>query len=179
MNPFIKMKRIASSSVGFKNPYSKINIKIKYKKNKLSKIINDLKYINLQNLERNSIIDSNDKKFFNKPKTASKSFRYFNEAYSNIYDNGNIIPKEINNIKINQKNKPLWNYSYYFKDNNNRILKHNYSAKKLRIKKLLDLQNPYIIEDWQKPRMIRILEKNSLIEQEVILKPWKFFPDIN
>ena len=179
MNSFIKIKRLASSSVRLKNPSGIINIKLKYKKNKLSKILNDLKYIKYQNLDKNSLIDYNDKKFFNKPKTAKRNLRYVNDA-SSIYDNGNIIPKEINNIKINQKStKPLWNYSYYFKENNNRIIRHNYSAKKLRIKQLLDLKSPYIIEDWQKPRMIKILEKNSLIEEQVILKPWIFFPIIN
>jgi len=53
------------------------------------------------------------------------------------------------------------------------------SVKKMRIKSLIDSKNPYIIEDWKKPRMIRILEKNSLIEEEIMLKPWKFFPNID
>ena len=103
MNPFIKIKRLASSSVGLKNPSGRVNIRLNYKKNKLSKILNDLKYIKYQNLDKNALIDYNDKKFFNKPKTASRILRYYNDA-SSIYDSGNIIHKEINNTKISQKN---------------------------------------------------------------------------
>ena len=180
MNGFIKIKRLASSSIEAKNPYSNINIRLKYKKNTLSKILKDIKYIRYQNLDKNSIINYNDKIFLNKPKTTSRNLRYFNDiSGGSIYDNDNIVPKEFNKMKIIQNNKPLWNYSYFFNDKNKKIMKHNYSAKKIRIKKLLNLKAPFIIEDWQKPRMIKILEKNSLIGEEIMLKPWKFFPNID
>ena len=180
MNGFIKIKRLASSSIGSKNPSSNINIRLKYKKNTLSKILKDVKYITYKNFDKNPIINYNDKIFLNKPKTASRSLRYFNDmSGSGIYDNENILPKDYNKMKISQQNKPIWNYSYFFNDKNKKIMKHNYSAKKIRIKKLINLKDPCIIEDWQKPRMIKILEKNSLIEEEIMLKPWKFFPNID
>ena len=180
MNGFIKIKRIASSSIGSKNPSSNINIRLKYKKNTLSKILKDIKYIRYKNLDNNSNINYNEKIYINKPKTASRSLRYFNDISGGaIYDNDNFLPKEFNKMKISQKNRPLWNYSYFFNDKNKKTIKHNYSAKKIRIKKILNFKDPYIIEDWKKPRMIKILEKNSLIEEEIMLKPWKFFPNID
>ena len=181
MNGFIKIKRIASTSIGSKNSSSNIRIRLKYKKNALSKILNDIKYIRYNNFDKNSIINYNDKIYLNKPKTATKNLRYFNDMPGgDIYDNDNYLPKEINKMKISEKNKlPIWNYSYYFKDKNKKIMKYNYSAKKIRIKKLLNIKDPFIIDDWQKPRMIKILEKNSLIEEEIMLKPWKFFPNID
>ena len=180
MNGFIKIKRLASSSIGSKIQSSNINVRLKYKKNTLSKIIKDINYIRYKNLDKNSIINFNDKIFLNKPKTASKNLRYFNDISSgSFYDNDNYLPKDINKMKTSQKNKPpLWNYSYFFNDKNKKIMKHNYSAKKIRIKKLLNIKDPFIIEDWQKPRMIKILEKNNLIEEEIMLKPWKFFPNL-
>ena len=167
MNSFIKIKRLASSAIGLKNPSPNIKIKLKYKKNSLSKILKDIKNIRYKSLD--------------KVKTDSRSLKYHNDfAGRSAYDSENIFTKDINNIKVNQIKKPLWNYSYYFneKDNNKKYFKLQcQSAKKIRIKQLLNFKNPYIIEDWQKPRMIKILEKNSLIEEEIMLKPWKFFPN--
>ena len=177
MNSFIKTKRI-SSSIGFKvPPLPNINIKLKYKKNSLSKIIEDIKFIRYKKLNKDSIINRN---YFYKPKTSLRNNRYFKDVGGiDFNDNETIFPKEINKIKINQIKRPIWNYSYYFNQNNNKVLKHNYSAKKIRIKELLNLKDPNIIEDWQKPRMIKILEKNSLIEEEIMLRPWKFFPNLD
>ena len=45
MNSFIKIKRLASSAIGLKNPSPNIKIKLKYKKNSLSKILKDIKNI--------------------------------------------------------------------------------------------------------------------------------------
>ena len=182
MNPFIRIKRIASSSIGFRNPSRNIKIKLKYKKNTLSKILNDIKTIRYQNFDKNSIINYNSNYSLNKPRTTSRNYRYFSDMSGSINDNESIYPKESNIIKISKIKKPVWNYSYYFneKNNNKNFFKiKNQSAKKIRIKKLLNFKNPYIIEDWQKPRMIKILEKNSLIEEEIMLKPWKFFPNID
>ena len=182
MNAFIKIKRISSSSIGFKNPSPNIKIKLKYKKNSLSKILKDINNIRYQNFDKNSIINYNYNYSLNKPRTTSRSIRYYSDMSGSINDNESIYPKETNTIKINKIKNPVWNYSYYFneKNNNKNFLKiKNQSAKKIRIKKLLNCKNPYIIEDWQKPRMIKILEKNSLIEEEIMLKPWKFFPNID
>ena len=184
MNSFIKIKRLASSAIGLKNPSPNIKIKLKYKKNSLSKILKDIKNIRYKNLDKISIFNNNNNFSLNKPKTSSRNFlkNYNDFSGSSGYDSESIFTKDINNIKVNQIKKPVWNYSYYFneKDNNKKYYKIKCeSAKKIRIKQLLNFKNPYIIEDWQKPRMIKILEKNSLIEEEIMLRPWKFFPNID
>ena len=181
MNSFIKIKRLASSAIGLKNPSPNIKIKLKYKKNSLSKILKDIKNIRYKSLDKISLLNNKSNFSLDKVKTDSRSLKYHNDfAGRSAYDSENIFTKDINNIKVNQIKKPLWNYSYYFneKDNNKKYFKLQcQSAKKIRIKQLLNFKNPYIIEDWQKPRMIKILEKNSLIEEEIMLKPWKFFPN--
>ncbi len=181
MNQNIKIKRVASSSELFNSP-SSIKINLKYKKNSLSKILKDINLFRYKKIDKNSGTNYNERFYNNKPKTASKNYRYFNSG-SIIHDNDSILIKEANKKKINKQNKPIWNYSYYFNENNNKnnykIMRQAQSVKKMRIKSLIDSKNPYIIEDWKKPRMIRILEKNSLIEEEIMLKPWKFFPNID
>ena len=175
----IKIKRVASSSVGLKYP-SPIKIKLKSKKNTLSNILKEVNFFKYKKLDKNSILSYNNRlKFKKKPKTASRSVAHFNNTSAAfIPDNESIISKK---IKIKLPYKPIWNYSYYYNemDNNKKyykLLNHNYSDKKLRIKNLLNTKNPYMVEDWQKPRMIRILEKNSLIEEEILLRPWNFLP---
>ena len=181
MNEYIKIKRLASSSIGLKKPSPNIKIKLKYnKKNSLSKILKDIK--NIRYLDNNSILNYNGNFSLNKPKATSRNVKYFNDfGASSCYDNESIFIKGVNNIKVNQIKKPVWNYSYYFneKENNKKYFLKCQSAKKIRIKQLLNFKNPYIIEDWQKPRMIKILEKNSLIEGEIMLKPWKFFRNLD
>ena len=68
-----------------------------------------------------------------------------------------------------------WNYSF-FPSRNKIRLERNLSCKKQRINDILNRKDPLIIEDWKKPRMVKILEKNSIIEEAIVSKPWKFFP---
>ena len=178
MNHYFKLKKVTSLSMEKQmNPF-KIKIKLKSKKNSLSKLLNDIKYIKYKYSGKNSLISSyNDHKSLYKPKTAKKSYEYYNN--SPFHDNETVFIKDINKINLKDKNKPRWNFSYYHlkNKNNNRYLKPSLSAKKIRIKQILSEKNPYIVEEWHKPRMVKILEKNSLIEEEIMLKPWRFFPN--
>ena len=172
----VKLRRVASSSVGYKIPFPKIKLNSD-KNNFLSKIINNIGLYRYKKLNKNLI----NNVYRRKPKTASRSVPFYNESSASLIQDTESALSNKNNLK--KLNRPVWNYSYYYNESNNnknyyKILKHNNSEKKMRIKQLLHEKNPYMVEDWQKPRMIRILEKNSLIEGEIMLQPWKFFPII-
>jgi hypothetical protein len=181
MNHYFKIKKVTSSSNESLRPPLNIKIKLKHKKNSLAKLLNDIKYVKYKYSDKNSLISSyDDHNSFFKPKTTKRSYEYYNDLP--VHDNEGLFMKDINKINIKDKNKPIWNYSYYFNQNKNKnyykYLRSSLSAKKIRIKKILNEKSPNIIEDWQKPRMIKILEKNSLIEEEIMLKPWRLFPHI-
>ena len=170
----VKLRRVASSSVGYKIPFPKIKLKSD-KNNLLSKIMNNVDLYRYKKLNKNRI--NNVYKI--KPKTVSRSVPYYNESSASLIQDTESVLSNRNNIK--KQNRPVWNYSYYYnenKKNKNYLLKLNNSEKKMRIKYLLHEKNPYMVEDWQKPRMIKILEKNSLIEEEILLQPWRFLPII-
>ena len=172
----MKLRRVASSSVGYKIPFPKIKLKSD-KNNLLSKIMNNIGLFQYKKLNKNTI----NNLYRIKPKTASKSVPYYNESSASLMQDTESVLSNKNNIKI--QNRPVWNYSYYYNASNTnknfyKLLKLNNSEKKMRIKYLLHEKNPLMVEDWQKPRMIRILEKNSLIEEEIMLHPWRFLPII-
>ena len=181
MNPDVKIRRVFSS-LGFEQRKPKIKLKFRYQKNSIKKILKDINTLKHEIFDNksNNIFNYNFNNFIQKPKTASV------KRYNNIYEN--YIPDNFENlIKENQKeeNKEKdrilrWNYSYYPTHTRN-IFKKNYSTKikKQRIIKLFKTKDPDIIDDWQKPKMIKILEKNTLIEEAIITRPWKFFPYIN
>ena len=172
-----KLRRVASSSVGYKIPFPKIKLKSD-KNNLLSKIMNNIGLYRYKKLNKNIINNI----YRIKPKTASRSVPYYNnESSASLIQDTESVLSNKNNIK--KLNRPVWNYSYYYNENNKnknylKLLKQKNREKKMRIKQLLHKKNPYMVEDWQKPRMIRILEKNSLIEEEILLQPWRFLPII-
>ena len=185
MNSNRKLKKSSSlpELYDIQPPYP-LKAKLKFDKNSLAKLLNDIKYFNntkskLDN--NNSRIYNNYRFIFSKPKTASKNYRYY-YGENMMYDNESHITK-ISNFKnkMNQtNNRPVWNYSYYYNEGKKKndkcykFLKHNHSYKKMRIRNVFNFKNP-LIEDWKKPRMIRILEQNSLIKEEIMLRPWEFF----
>ena len=180
-----KLKKVSSlpELYDIQSP-SPLKAKLKFDKNSLAKLLNDIKYFN----STKSKLDSNNSRIYNnyrfnfsKPKTASKNYRYY-YGENMVYDNESHITKNSNiKNKMNQtNNRPVWNYSYYYNERKKKndkcykLLKNNHSYKKMRIRNVFNFKNPYI-EDWKKPRMIRILEQNSLIKEEIMLKPWEFF----
>ena len=72
--------------------------------------------------------------------------------------------------------KPNWKYSYYLDKNDILSLNKNNSVMK---NKLCDYQDidkrpKPIVYSWTKPRMIKILENNAFIEEEVKTHFWKY-----
>ena len=172
----VKLRRVASSSVGYKNPFPKLKLK-SGNNNLFSKIINNIDFYRFKKINKNII----NNVYRIKPKTASRSVPHYNESSASLIQDTESVLSNKNSIKI--KARPVWNYSYYYNEKNKnknyyKLLKLNNSERKMRIKQLLHEKNPYMVEDWQKPRMIRILEKNSLIEEEIMLHPWRFLPII-
>ena len=187
MSAYIKLKKASSLSDLYNTRiHSSSKQKIKFDKNSLAKLIKDIKNTKSKLDNNNSGIYHKFRLNVCKPKTATKNNRYYygeNEVYGNqSYFTKNNNDK--NKVKQNN-NRPVWNYSYYYNqkkkknDKCYKILKQNQSYKKMRIRNLLDFKDPENIEEWKKPRMIRILEQNSLIKAEIMLKPWAFISNID
>ena len=191
MNNIIKIKRISYSTIPLKKP--SINIKIRTNKKRnitLADILREITYLRYKNFEKISNISYNDQILLNKPKSSGKKYRYLDGQlnYKSQEKNNTFnFSNNINSSSLSRNKKPFWNYSYYFnpsiekKRSFNNINKCNISQKKMKIKDIINTKNPYMMDmdDWLKPRMIKILEKNSLIEGEVMKKPWKFFQKID
>ena len=181
MNPNLQLKKVFASSVDFKKNLPNIKIKLKYKKKSLNKILKDINKIKheLFDDKGNNIFNYNYNNF-NRPKNYEDKLYNNNKNNNIILENENYFLKEDNKNNLTTKNKEnyiKWNYSYYLNNKNKKkFLKRNLSYKKERINYLINKKIPYIIEDYKKPKMIQILEKNSVIEEEIISKPWKFIP---
>ena len=176
MNPNIKIRRVFTPMVegGKPKPKPKIKIKFQYKKNNsLNKILKDINKFKKEIFDNksNNIFNYDFNKYFNKSKINNK--RYSNNIAFDFYDRDNLTSKEENNK--NKKNKNLkWNYSYNNK-NYKDLIKSTLNSKKFRIINIINKKEPDIVNEWQKPRMVKILEKNAAIEENIISKPWRFF----
>ena len=93
------------------------------------------------------------------------------ENYSGLNYSNNKPKKEVNY-------KPNWKYSYYL--NKNDILTINNLKNNLEIKnslcdyKDIDKRPKPMVYSWTKPKMVKIIENNSLIEEEVKSHFWKY-----
>ena len=178
MNPDIKIKRVFSSSIGLEKRRPKINIRFNYKKKSLNKILKDINTLKHEIFDNksNNIFNYNFNNFYQKSKKESKRYNNMMINDFNLEDDYFLKKEEKTNRDNKRKDKLLkWNYSY-FQNNYKKKYKINLSTKKQKIINLLNQKDPNIIEDWNKPKMLKILEKNSLIEEAIISKPWKFFP---
>ena len=175
MNPNIKIRRVYTPSI--KNiEKRKPKISFQYKKNSLNKILKNINIIKKEIFDNKSsnIFNYDFNKFFHKTKSNNK--RYNNNIAFDFFERDDFTYKEdINNINDKNKNKSLkWNYSYNNKNFKN-LFKRTLSSKEYRILNIRNIRDSDIIYDWQKPRMVKILEKNDFIEEEIFSKPWKFF----
>ena len=102
-----------------------------------------------------------------------------NESNSseNYSGNGNYsIPK----IKKESYFRPKWKYSYYLDKNDILNLKNINFNNNPEIKNILcdykdiDKRPKPIVYSWTKPRMVKILERNSAIEEEIKSNFWKY-----
>ena len=110
-----------------------------------------------------------------------------NSLHNIITQNKNFLNQSINssdNYSTKPKRelyyKPNWKYSYYLDKNEILSLNNINNKKKIEIKNALcdykdiDKRPKPIVYSWTKPRMIRILENNALIEEEVKSHYWKY-----
>ena len=76
--------------------------------------------------------------------------------------------------------KPNWKYSYYLDKNEILSLNNINNKRNIEIKNTLcdykdiDKRPKPIVYSWTKPRMVKILENNALIEEEVKSHYWKY-----
>ena len=142
------------------NNYKNIENYYKQKNNNFYKLKKFGKYPNLPN--------------FKIHKNNSVDFLYENERYkiiSNKIENHENIDKRFY-IKI-----PHFNYSCSLDKNNIFCLKYDkpkLNAKKKTIKMINLLNNIKAKNEYKIPRMIKILEKNDKIYDEIFSQPWKY-----
>ena len=127
---------------------------------------------NNNNTSITSINESNFKKLLLKRPKVLK-INYNNYEYQNR-NNSSLSIRDTNSTFYNTKKilpKPIWNYSY------NRNCSFNFkppeSERKKRIKKIL--KQSYLFAKDKRPRMIKILENNSMIEQQIRFNAWKYY----
>jgi len=105
---------------------------------------------------------------------------FSNQSNSSENYSGNIINFPTPKPKRESYSKPNWKYSYYLDKNDILNLKNINNGNNPEIKKLLcdykdiDKRPKPIVYSWTKPRMVKILERNSLIEEEVKSNFWKY-----
>jgi hypothetical protein len=125
---------------------------------------------------------------FNNSSNQNKSKRRIESANTNFTANKNHFNQSNSSEnslfgnfptpKIRKDFKPNWKYSYYLDKND--ILTINNINNNPEIKNVLcdykdiDKRPKPIVYSWTKPRMIKILENNSLIEEEVKSHFWKY-----
>ena len=134
---------------------------------------------------------------FDKSMNSNKNNRRIESANTNFtintYNNFNQKNKNFNNQSISSENysgtinyttpkqkyyKPTWKYSYYL--DKNQILSLNNINNNPEIRNTLcdykdiDKRPKPIVYSWTKPRMVKILENNANIEEEVKTHFWKY-----
>ena len=102
--------------------------------------------------------------------------------YSNK-NNINLFSKSQNNNIFNdfskEKNtnieRPIWKYSYFLDKNDILNIQNDSEIRKI-LNNFKDIDNrpKPLVYSWTKPRMIKILENNKIIEEEVKSSFWKY-----
>ena len=175
MNPDIKIRRVFTPNPSFRSAEKrKPKINFHYKKNSLNKILKNINIIKRELFDNksNNIFNYNFNKYIHKSRTNNK--RYNNNIAYDFFERETFSQREDKNDTNSQIKSLKWNYSYNHK-NNNDVIKRTLSSKKYRILNIMNKKEPDIVYNWQKPRMIKILEKNAFIEEEIKSKPWRFF----
>ena len=106
--------------------------------------------------------------FFTKEKNKSN----FNDFSKNNTDSNN---NSFKNHSTQIKKRPIWKYSYYV-DKNDILNINNDSEIRNLLNNYRDIDNKPkpITYSWTKPRMIRIIENNKIIEEEIKSTFWKY-----
>jgi hypothetical protein len=141
-------------------------------------LLNFDKYLNSNSKINNRKIESANTNFTSN--TQHNFFRSKNFAdQSNSTENySEILSNSKNKSQKKLYYKPNWKYSYYL--NKNEILSLNNLNNNPDIKnslcdyKDIDKRPKPIVYSWTKPKMVKIIENNSLIEEEVKSHFWKY-----
>ena len=146
-------------------------------------------YSKIQNNQKISEMYDNNANLHQR-RAESAITNFTSNTHHNIFQKNKNIGNQINSSEnssyanfSNSKNKrefykPKWKYSYYV--NKNDILSLNNLNKNPEIKnslcdyKDIDKRPKPIVYSWTKPRMVKIIENNSLIEEEVKSHFWKY-----
>ena len=114
------------------------------------------------------------------PNTRIKSAKV---NFSSNKNNINLFSKSQNNNIFNdfskEKNtnieRPIWKYSYFLDKNDILNIQNDSEIRKI-LNNFKDIDNKPkpLVYSWTKPRMIKIIENNKIIEEEVKSSFWKY-----
>ncbi len=103
--------------------------------------------------------------------------------FSSNKNNINLFSKSQNNNIFNdfskEKNtnieRPIWKYSYFLDKNDILNIQNDSEIRKI-LNNFKDIDNrpKPLVYSWTKPRMIKIIENNKIIEEEVKSNFWKY-----
>jgi hypothetical protein len=142
--------------------------------NQKMKFSNNLDKTSNSNISNNRRIESakiNYPSFNHNILNKDKNKVTFNDFSNNMssMNNSTSIPKS----KIE---RPIWKYSYYIDKNDILNINNDPEIRSLLNNNYKDFEKNYkpITYSWTKPRMIKIIENNKIIEEEVKSNFWKY-----
>ena len=117
--------------------------------------------------------------------SAKTNFTFINQQNKNFANQSNSIDNysgnnnySIHKIKNESYFRPKWKYSYYLDKNDILNLKNITNNPELKNVlcdyKDIDKRPKPIVYSWTKPRMVKILERNSAIEENIKSNFWKY-----
>ena len=130
-------------------------------------------------MRNNPLYNSKNKSIYNnslKPNiNLSYNYSSLNEKTdNNIYNYDNNSCLNVHARKLSSY-KPRWKYSYFVDKNQILNLENQTEMKNTLVDyKDIDKKPQRIVYSWSKPRMVQILEKNGMIEEEIKTHPWKY-----
>ena len=105
-----------------------------------------------------------------KPNFSSNNRYTLNKEQNTYHFNDNTLSKSNNNIE-----RPIWKYSYFLDKNDILNIQNDSEIRKI-LNNFKDIDNrpKPLVYSWTKPRMIKIIENNKIIEEEVKSTFWKY-----
>ena len=105
-----------------------------------------------------------------KPNFSSNNRYTLNKEQNTYHFNDNNLSKSNNYIE-----RPIWKYSYFLDKNDILNIQSDSEIKNLLNNyKDIDKRPKPLVYSWTKPRMVKIIENNKIIEEEVKSTFWKY-----
>ena len=105
-----------------------------------------------------------------KPNFSSNNRYTLNKEQNTYHFNDNTLSKSNNYIE-----RPIWKYSYFLDKNDILNIQSDSEIKNLLNNyKDIDKRPKPLVYSWTKPRMVKIIENNKIIEEEVKSTFWKY-----